>query len=195
MAEFGLEGYGFFWVCLELVAQQGNACKIKGERSWKRVLTYITRQKEERVDELLKAFAEIQLIDKKALEDNVLYIPKMADYSDEYTKRIRRVYGQGTDKVVLEENRREENRIDKKRGEQLHNTMKYLSNIPAKDIKEFTERFIASEDEVRSKGEDLKLYCERKGKRYSNYKSFLLNALKRDYKERKGAKSGKYAGL
>lgn len=74
-------------------------------------------------------------------------------------------------------------------------SMSYLSVIPPEDMKEFTGRFIATEKEVRSKAENLKLYCESKGKVYKNYKSFLLNALKRDFKEREGAKESKYAKL
>jgi hypothetical protein len=71
----------------------------------------------------------------------------------------------------------------------------YLSSIPANDMREFVSRFIASEKEIKSKAEDLKLYCERKGRLYRNYKSFLLNALKRDFKEREAARDGKYAKL
>lgn len=75
-------------------------------------------------------------------------------------------------------------------------SIKYLSNLPKEDIKEFLDRFNATEKEIKSKAEDLKLYCERKGREYKNYKSFLLNALKRDFKERDGtAKGGKYAHL
>lgn len=73
-------------------------------------------------------------------------------------------------------------------------SVKYLTNIPSEDIKEFMDRFIASEKEIKSKAEDLKLYCERKGRTYKNYRSFLLNALKRDFKEREGS-SGKYKNL
>lgn len=67
--------------------------------------------------------------------------------------------------------------------------VKYLDNVPSKDIKEWIDRFIVTETEIKSKAEDLKLYCERRGRRYSNYRSFLLNALKRDFKERDGKKS------
>ncbi len=94
-----------------------------------------------------------------------------------------------------EEKRSEEKRSeDKIRGP--HGLgIEYLSKLPAEDMSEFLERFHATEREVKSKAEDLKLYCERKGKVYKNYKSFLLNALKRDFKERDGAKVGKYANL
>lgn len=92
----------------------------------------------------------------------------------------------------------EEKRSEEKRSEENTdgpaNSIKYLSNLPDEDLKEFTERFIADAGGVRSKAEDLKLYCERTGKKYKNYKSFLLNALKRDFKERT-AKEGKYGKL
>jgi len=78
--------------------------------------------------------------------------------------------------------RREENRIDKKREEKMG--VGYLVKIPKADIQEFMLRFVVTEKEIASKAEDLKLYCERKGRVYRNYKAFLLNALKRDFKER-----------
>lgn len=188
IAEYGLIGYGFYWVCLELVAQQGTNCRIKGDKNWKMVLQYLTRQKHEEMEKILASFATIGLIDKKGLENGDLYIPKMAEHSDEYTKRVRRVSEQGTDNVPLEENRIDKNRIEQSR--------RYLENIPKDHMKEFLDRFNATEKEIKSKAEDLKLYCERKGREYKNYKSFLLNALKRDFKERDGtAKGGKYAHL
>lgn len=70
----------------------------------------------------------------------------------------------------------------------------YLSAIPEEDMKAFTDRFVASKKEIESKAEDLKLYCDRTGKTYKNYQSFLLNALKRDFKER-AEKEGKYSKL
>ncbi len=83
---------------------------------------------------------------------------------------------------------------NKRREERITHSIKYLSKIPEDDIKEFTIRFVATEKEVKSKAEDLRLYCERKGRKYSNYRSFLLNAMKRDFKERDG-KGGKYDHL
>lgn len=75
-------------------------------------------------------------------------------------------------------------------------SISYLKDIPKEDLKEFTERFVATEKEIRSKAEDLRLYCDRKGKTYRDYKAFLLNAIKKDFKERDGTVSGgKYKGL
>jgi hypothetical protein len=60
----------------------------------------------------------------------------------------------------------------------------YLSNIPESDIKEFVERFDMSKKQLMGKAESLLLYCQSKNKRYANYRAFLLNAIKRDFKER-----------
>lgn len=76
----------------------------------------------------------------------------------------------------------------------INKTIEYLNKLPESDIKEFTSRFVATDKEIKSKAESLKLYCESKGRRYLNYRSFLLNALKRDFKER-GEKQGKYSKL
>ncbi len=78
----------------------------------------------------------------------------------------------------IEENRREE------REDSIFKSKKYLKQIPEEDMKEFLERFIATKKEIESKAESLSLYCESKGRVYKNYKSFLLNALKKDFKEK-----------
>lgn len=68
--------------------------------------------------------------------------------------------------------------------ESLVASLKYLSNVPEEDITELIERFEITRSKVLSVAEDLKLYCQRKAKTYRNYKAFLLNAVKRDFKER-----------
>lgn len=70
----------------------------------------------------------------------------------------------------------------------------YLKSVPKEDLKEFSERFATTPKVVESKAEDLLLYCERTGRRYKNYRSFLLNALKRDLGGGDKA-GGKYVGV
>lgn len=60
----------------------------------------------------------------------------------------------------------------------------YLLNIPPKDTEEFIKKFTCTEKQVQGKGEDLYNYCKAKGKRYSDYKAFLRNALKKDFGDR-----------
>jgi len=64
----------------------------------------------------------------------------------------------------------------------------YLTNIPIQVKDELIARFILSEKELRDKAESLFLYCQSKGRVYKNYHAFLLNALKRDFKEREEPK-------
>jgi hypothetical protein len=99
--------------------------------------------------------------------------------------------------IAPRKGREEKGREGKVREGKPTASVEYLSKIPSSDMKEFLDRFVADEKKIRSKAEDLRLYCERKNKRYSNYKSFLLNALKKDFKERDGATAagGKFQGL
>lgn len=104
----------------------------------------------------------------------------------------------GNQRVPLRPTREEKRGIskDKLREEKdPAHSIKYLSSIPKEDMKSFTQRFIATEKEIEGKAEDLKLYCERNGRSYKNYRSFLLGALRRDFKEREGAKVSKYSKL
>lgn len=93
----------------------------------------------------------------------------------------------------VEKSRIEKNREEKKE-ERESASISYLSNIPENDLNEFLERFIATDREIKNKAESLKLYCESRGKKYKNYKAFLLNALKADFKE-KNNQNNKYKNL
>lgn len=64
-------------------------------------------------------------------------------------------------------------------------SISYLKNIPIKDLWEFYQRFDCSKKAIISKGEDLFLWCESNGRTKRNYKATLLNALKKDFPERK----------
>lgn len=115
MALYGMEGYGYWWLMCELVAQQGRNFRIKGKKNWKLVLKMESRLDDEKNEEYLSYFSEIGLISKKALEIGDLYLPNMKEYSDEYTKKLQRVSGQSMDNVLLDKkkNRLNKNRLDK----------------------------------------------------------------------------------
>lgn len=75
-------------------------------------------------------------------------------------------------------------------------TLEYLSKIPNDHVKEITDRFIVTEKQLKSKAEDLLLYCKSKKKTYRDYKAFLLNAVKKDFKEKADtSQGGKYKNL
>lgn len=112
IAEFGLEIYAFYWICLELVAQQGANFEIDSSKKWKTVLKFQSHLSENKVKKYLEKLAEVGLIDENALKNNNLSIPKMSEYSDQYTERVRRKYVQSTDKVPLEVEVEEEEEVE-----------------------------------------------------------------------------------
>lgn len=63
-------------------------------------------------------------------------------------------------------------------------SLSYLKKIPDNDLDEFYNRFDCSRKAIISKAEDLVLWCDTNGKEKKNYKTFLLNALKKDFPER-----------
>lgn len=88
LSEFGLPGYAFYWLCLELVAQQGSLnFELNQNRTWCRALCTISGLPEAEVQKMLKRFGEIELIDSNSLTAGKLAIPKMRDYTDSYTLR------------------------------------------------------------------------------------------------------------
>jgi hypothetical protein len=90
----------------------------------------------------------------------------------------------------VEEYSIEENSIEKSK---KHSSLEYLKNIPKEDLLEFKDKGF-TESMVKSKAEDLLLYCQSKGKLYKNYKAFLLNALNKDY-GKKVEVSDKYSSI
>lgn len=114
--EFGMQGYGAYWLLLELIGQQADEkFKLSTTKMWKSALASFSQLSADQLDKLLVRFADLDLIDKKALKYGNLYVPKMAEYSDDYTKRVRRMSEHSTDNVPLEEIRIEEKkkRLDK----------------------------------------------------------------------------------
>lgn len=104
MVEFGLEGYAIYWICLEFIAHQGHNYRLNGSKSWKKALLAVSNIECQKLEKILYKMGELNLICHKSLEKGDLYIPKMKEYSDEYTKRIRRISEQGADKVSLQYN-------------------------------------------------------------------------------------------
>ena len=60
-------------------------------------------------------------------------------------------------------------------------SLSYLKNIPPEDIEELSGKYNCYQTQIISKADDLVNYCEAKGRKYKNYKAFLMNALKKDY--------------
>jgi hypothetical protein len=97
--DFGPEGYGVYWICLELVAQQGNGFKIEGGKAWFKVLCSITGFEAKKIETMLRSFQACNLLE---MNDGILSIPKMNEYADEYTVRKSREKG-GSKSVVCKD--------------------------------------------------------------------------------------------
>jgi len=80
--------------------------------------------------------------------------------------------------------RRGKVRLDKNREDKRESSLSFLKEIPEETINEFEEKFKVEKANIITKANALHDYCEAKGKRYKNYKSFLANALRKDFGER-----------
>lgn len=63
-------------------------------------------------------------------------------------------------------------------------SISFLKKIPEETIKEFLNTFKCEKSEIITKANALYDYCKAKGRVYKNYKSFLANALRKDFGER-----------
>jgi hypothetical protein len=106
-----LEGYAFCWICRELVGKEGNGkYRLPAEKKWREALKDITDLTDERINEYLLFQAEMGLIDKRALDTGDLYIPKMKEYGDEWSKRNSRATQEQT---LLDKKHINKDKIDK----------------------------------------------------------------------------------
>ena len=182
--KLGIAGYGYYWACVELVASQGgDTFRVAKDKHWEQHLKKMLSIEPKEQKKYLVVLATHNLIDLKALKNGDLYIPKLEERCDEYSEKKKRseakktLSGQGRDNVGLEEKREEKKRREKTATE-------YLLNIPEKDMEEFYKRFDCSKKAIKSKGEDMLLWCKNNEFKKDN-KAFLLNALKKDFQERK----------
>lgn len=75
-------------------------------------------------------------------------------------------------------------RLDKGREEKRESSLNFLKEISKEEIQEFTLKFKCEDANVKTKANALYDYCKAKGRVYKNYKSFLSNALRKDFGER-----------
>lgn len=66
----------------------------------------------------------------------------------------------------------------------IERELSYLEELPQEDIQYFTREFDLTERQLKNKAEELADYCRAKGRKYSNYKAFLRNAIRKDFKKR-----------
>ena len=122
--KFGWEGYAYYWVLLELVAEQGTNFRLPSGKCWKIKGRKLFKVSNKKFDNYLNLLAKNKLISKKALNNGTLSIPKMQEYADEYTRKVRSNSRHTPDKLPLEE---EENRIEEEQKKKRH---LFFNNLP-----------------------------------------------------------------
>ena len=166
-ADFGLEGYGFYWLCIEIVAQQGQKNRIKNTKSWKKALRSASNLSEEKIEKLLKSMAELNLINANALKDGDLWIPKLRKYGDEYYDRLGRLSRQGRDFVVLDKNRLDKitTHYIQLKGWKIENNKDLLNDIYKRNVRPAKKLFnlLKNEAEVLKAMQWVAQTCQNKG--------------------------------
>jgi len=90
LAKFGWKGYSWWWIICELVAEQGKNYSIKGSKGWENYLKKTFQISDKKLEEFLNILVASGLISENEFKKGNLTIPKMKDYSDDWTKKLRR---------------------------------------------------------------------------------------------------------
>ena len=173
--KYGIEPYGLYWLLCELVADYGTDYRLKKEKNWMVIARNRSRLPQERFNSYCEELSVLDLIDKKAYQIEDLYIPKMEKYSDDYTKKVRRVSEQDTDNVA--QSRLHNITLHKNT---LHNNIQpsSLKSLTQDELKELATKFSVSVSCVNGRIDDLIDYCAASGKKYKDYVAALRNFLK-----------------
>lgn len=111
---------------------------------------------------------------------------KQVNHSSEKPRVDLTTSGQTTTNALSKDTR---NALSKNKEEREKNTsqISYLLEIPKEDVRDFCTKFKISPGGLYTKAETLHDYCIAKGKRYSDYKAFLRNAVRKDFGARNDA--------
>jgi len=174
---YGLEAYGYYWALVELVAKEGKNYMISSDKEWHIYFSKFLNIETSKQKKYLAYLAEKSLINKDELLKGNLYIPKLEERCDEYTEKVRRRSGHGTDNVGLEENRTEENRTDNKR---TYGELKKV-RLTDEEFKKLNEKL--GEKNTSFLIGELDEYVASKGKRYPSHYATILNWARRKIQE------------
>jgi len=157
MLKFGLEGYGLYWYCIELVAQQVEPHNLTFELEHdSEIIGHSVGISKEKVQVIMQYMIYLNLFEGS---DGVITCLKLAKRVDEYTQKLLKnrdtlpmMSGQNpTKSALLDKNRIEQNRIDKNKYRERRNTSNkecvtqsnslIISNGRCKNLKEASNFF------------------------------------------------------
>lgn len=172
-----------------LIVLADDEGRLKGDTDWLRIKIFPYNPEITRDDMrgYIKEITKAGLITWYKSEDGNYYIshPNWEKYQKLRADRMKESdIPQPNDNQVSTKRVRKLSK-DKIKEDKIINSLSYLKKIPEKDLQEFYERFDCSKKAIISKAEDLVLWCDTNGREKKNYKTFLLNALKKDFQERK----------
>lgn len=124
LLDYGLEGYGLYWYCLELIAGNVAPNNLTFELEHDaRLIARNTGSTRQKIEEMMARFVELGLFENA---QGVVSCLKLAARTDEYTAKLVKKSRHSPDNVptlsrqnpeksvLLEEKRREENRTEQK---------------------------------------------------------------------------------
>jgi hypothetical protein len=125
LLDYGLEGYGLYWYCLELIVGKTSADNITFElKHDARIIARNTGSTAQRVEEMMKRFISVGLFENDGNKITCLKVAKRLMTSATSNQKMRNMIQDirqnhdgvmtSCDSVMKEENRIEEKRIDKK---------------------------------------------------------------------------------
>ena len=123
LLDYGLEGYGLYWYCIELITSKLDKDNLTFELEHdSRMIARNTGSTQQKVQEMMKRFVELKLFDENEGNIRCLKLLKRLDSSMTNSKKMREFITTAKqchdnvmtkpDNVMLEENRKEENRKD-----------------------------------------------------------------------------------
>ena len=133
LLDYGLEGYGLYWYCIELIAGKVSEDNITFELEHDaRVIARNTGCTSQKVEEMMRYFVNIGLFEVSNNTITCLKLAKRLDKSMTSNPQMREIIGKlkshdkvmtKSDKVMQEENRLEENRLEENRLEENIKTL------------------------------------------------------------------------
>lgn len=108
--DYGFEGYGLYWYCLELIATKVDKNNLTFELEHDaRIIARQGGSSAQKVEEMMKRFIELGLFENS--EGRITCL-KLSNLADEYTTKLTRKLGTtdnvGTKSVLIEEKERKE---------------------------------------------------------------------------------------
>ncbi len=121
--DFGADGYYICFVTFEIISQYGDKyLRLNLKKYSKKEISTDLGCPQDRLEKVWTCMIDKDLLDGKFYKKDILYSKKLKEYSDDYTKRVWKRFGKGSDKITLRNKSRNRNKkkIKKKRPPTYH---------------------------------------------------------------------------